>query len=143
MARTPPSNLTELKQMKVMRNRGPRRFVSQWHDAIERALGMPDTELPRTSARRDGPPPPRTWADKFPDAADRLGRSREAITAIAGEYDVPTENLLAPQLVRGLAWDPPETISVTTVTEILTAGGARPWQVELTGEPLTKALLSG
>ena len=143
MARTPPSNLAELKQMKVMRNRGPRRFLSQWHDAIERALGMPDTELPNTSARREGPPPPRAWADKFPEAADRLSRSRETITALAEQHDVPTENLLAPQLVRGLAWDPPETISVEVVSEILAAGGARPWQVELTAKPLADALLSG
>ena len=140
MARTPPSNLDDLKQMKVMRNRGPRRFVSQWHDAIERALAMPDTELPGTSPRRDGPPPPRVWAEKFPEAAARLGRCREAVTALAQEHDVPAENLLAPQMVRGLAWEPPDEVSDASVAAVLAAGGARPWQIELTAGPLAAAL---
>ncbi len=140
MARTPPSNLAELKEMKVMRNRGPRRFVSQWHDAIERALATPETELPRTSPRRDGPPPPRAWADKFPEAAVRLGRSREAISALSEEHDLPTENLLAPQLVRALAWEPPDDITTASVGDVLAAGGARRWQIELTAAPLTAAL---
>ena len=140
MARNPPQSLTDLKQMKIMRNRGPRRFVSQWHDAVERGLAMADTDLPRTSPRRDGPPPPRAWPEKFPEAAGRLGRCREVVTALADEHDLPVENLLAPQLVRALAWEPPEPISVDTVEPVLTSGGARPWQVELTVAPLTEAL---
>ncbi len=142
MARTPPTDLTELKQMKVMRNRGPRRFVSQWHDAIERALGMPETELPRSSPRRDGPPPPRAWAEKFPEAADRLGRCREAVQELCELHNLPAENLVSPQLVRGLAWEPPEVISIASVTEVLSDGGARPWQIELTAGLLTDALTS-
>jgi ribonuclease D len=126
--------------MKVMRNRGPRRFLSQWHDAIVRALSMPDAELPYTSPRREGPPPPRAWAEKFPEAAGRLGRSREVITALAVEHDVPTENLLSPQLVRGLAWEPPDRLSAESVADVLAAGGARSWQIELTSEPLAAAL---
>ena len=142
MARTPPSNLAELKQMKVMRNRGPRRFVSQWHDAIERALAMSDAELPGTSPRRDGPPPPRVWAEKFPEAAARLGRVREVVAALSQEHDLPVENLLAPQLVRGLAWDPPDDLSAASVGSVLASGGARPWQVELTAALLAEALSS-
>jgi ribonuclease D len=140
MARTPPSNLADLKQMKVMRNRGPRRFVDQWHAAIEQGLAVPDAELPGTSPRRDGPPPPRAWAEKFPEAAARLGRCRDAITALSQEHDVPAENLLAPQLVRGLAWEPPDDVSAASIGRVLVDGGARPWQIELTAEPLTTAL---
>ena len=140
MARTPPANLDELGQMKVMRNRGPRRFLRQWHDAIERALAMPDAELPHTSPRREGPPPPRAWAEKFPEAAGRLGRSREAVTALAVEHDVPSENLLSPQLVRALAWEPPDPRSADSVSDVLAAGGARRWQIELTAAPLAAAL---
>lgn len=140
MARTPPSNLGELKQMKVMRNRGPRRFVSQWHDAIEQALGLPEADLPRSSPRRDGPPPPRAWAEKFPDAADRLGRCREVVTELCDKHDLPAENLLLPSLVRSIAWDPPDPISPESVGAMLEAGGARPWQVDLTATPLAAAL---
>jgi len=140
MARTPPSNLEELGQMKVMRNRGPRRFLRHWHDAIERALATPDAELPHTSPRREGPPPPRAWAEKFPEAAGRLGRSREAVTALAVEHDVPAENLLSPQLVRAVAWEPPDPLSAESVGDVLAAGGARPWQIELTAAPLAIAV---
>ena len=140
IARTPPNNLNELKSMKIMRNRGPRRFAEQWFDAVERGLAMDETDLPRTSPRRDGPPPPRAWAEKFPEAAERLGRCREVVTALAEEHDLPTENLISPHLVRGLAWEPPEPVSVEAVTAVLTEGGARRWQVELTADQLTAAL---
>ena len=143
MARTAPASQALLKEMKVMRNRGPRRFASQWHEAIQRALALPDTDLPTTSPRRDGPPPPRAWPEKFPEAAKRLGRCREAITALADEHDLPTENLLSPQLVRGLAWEPPDDISAGSVSDVMTAGGARPWQVDLTAAAVADALLSG
>ena len=40
----------------------------------------------------------------------------------------------------GQTWEPPEPISIDTVEPVLTSGGARPWQVELTvvevGTPL-------
>lgn len=140
MARTPPANLADLKQMKVMRNRGPRRFVSQWHDAIDLALALGENELPRSSPRRDGPPPPRAWAEKFPEAAARLGRCRDTMAALAEQHDVPTENLLTPHLVRGLAWEPPEPVSVESVSDVLVAGGARAWQIGLTAAPLTEGL---
>jgi ribonuclease D len=143
LASSPPADLTALKQARVMRNRGPRRFVSQWHDAIERGLGMPDEQLPRTSPRRDGPPPPRAWAEKFPEAAARLGRAREAVGALAEQHDLPVENLLTPHLVRGLAWEPPEPLSGEAIDAVLEAGGARPWQRELTVPALLEALAAG
>ena len=115
--------------------------MSEWHDAVERGLAMAESDLPRSSPRRDGPPPPRAWAEKFPEAAKRLGRCREVVTALAEEHDLPAENLLGPQLVRGLAWEPPEPVSVDDVSKVLVAGGARPWQVELTAAPLAEALV--
>ena len=53
---------------------------------------------------------------------------------------MPAENLLAPQMVRGLAWEPPEEVSDASVAEVLTTGGARRWQIELTAGPLAAAL---
>jgi ribonuclease D len=54
---------------------------------------------------------------------------------------MPAENLLPPDAVRRLAWQPPAEISETTVSTDLAAYGARPWQVELTAIPIAKALL--
>lgn len=141
IAVNPPQDITALKSMRIMKNRGPRRFVSEWFDAVERGLTLPEVELPTTGQRTDGPPPPRAWADKNPEAADRLARSREVVVAIADKHDLPTENLISPQLVRNLAWEPPQEITTETVTEALAGQGARAWQIGLIVEPLTAALL--
>ena len=143
LATAPPNDLNTLKSMRVMRNRGPRRFLSEWFDAIERGLAVDELMLPTTNQRTDGPPPPRAWADKNPVAAERLARSREVVTAVAETHDLPTENLISPQLVRNLAWEPPSELSIETVSAALREQGARQWQVGLIVEPLTEALLPG
>ena len=140
LATAPPQDLNALKSMRVMRNRGPRRYVSEWFDAIERGLALDELKLPTTTQRVDGPPPPRAWADKNPEAAERLDRSREVVTSIAEHHNVPTENLISPQLVRNLAWEPPADLTVESVSATLRAQGARAWQVGLIAEQLTEAL---
>ena len=141
LAINPPQTLGELKGMRIMRNRGPRRFLDQWMDAVTSALKLPERELPTGTAPREGLPPPRSWADKNPAAADRLGRCREVIAKLSTEHDLPSENLVSPAVVRGLAWDPPGTISASSVADALVAAGARPWQIELTAEQLASALV--
>jgi ribonuclease D len=79
-------------------------------------------------------------ADQDPDAAARLPAARAALTAIAEDRRLPVENLLLPDLVRRTCWRPPAGLDEDSVAEVLRAGGARPWQVELTVTPLSKAL---
>lgn len=141
LAINPPQTMGELKGMRIMRNRGPRRFLDQWMDAVTSALKLPERELPTGTAPREGLPPPRSWADKNPAAADRLGRCREVIAKLSTEHDLPSENLVSPAVVRGLAWDPPGTISASSVADALVAAGARPWQIELTAEQLASTLV--
>lgn len=143
LATTPPNDLNALKGMRIMRNRGPRRFMSEWFDAIERGLALDELKLPTTNQKTDGPPPPRAWADKNPVAADRLGRSREVIAQIAETHNLPTENLISPALVRNLAWEPPAETTVESVSTVLRQQGARGWQIGLIAEPLTEALAPG
>ena len=141
IAMTAPDTVTALKQMRAMRNRGPRRFLSEWFDAVERALALPDADLPTTSLRSDGPPPPRAWSEKNPPAAERLARSRAVITELAEQHDLPPENLISPQLIRNLAWQPPESISEGSIVDALEEQGARRWQVGLVAAPVAEALL--
>jgi ribonuclease D len=141
LAANPPQSLAELKGMRIMRNRGPRRFLDQWMDAVTAALALPERELPTGPARREGPPPPRTWTDKNPEAADRLGRCREVVAKLAAEHNVPSENLISPAVVRALAWAPPEPVTASTTADAMAAAGARPWQVELTAAHLAGALV--
>jgi ribonuclease D len=126
--------------MRIMRNRGPRRFLEQWLDAVTTALELPDEALPAGAPPREGPPPPRSWTEKNPAAAERLGRCREVVAKLAADHDLPSENLISPSTVRALAWSPPEEISAETVGQALAATGARPWQVDLTAGELAAAL---
>jgi ribonuclease D len=64
------------------------------------------------------------------------------VTELAAEYTLPPENLISPDYVRRLAWDPPEEISTETVAWTLTRSGARRWQTDLLAAGLTEALLA-
>jgi len=141
LATDPPSTLAALKETRAMRGRGPRRFLDQWHDALQLALGLPEDDLPTSAPRQLGPPPPRSWPDKKPEAAARLTRCREIIAGLAEQHDVPAENLLTPSVLRQLAWEPPRPVSPATVGDMLAAQGARPWQIGLVASPFAMALI--
>jgi ribonuclease D len=53
---------------------------------------------------------------------------------------MPPENLLAPDGIRRLAWEPPVPVGPAEVRATLAGYGARDWQLDLTAEPLTAAL---
>jgi ribonuclease D len=105
-------------------------------------MRLPDTELPPATLAYDGPPPAARWGDRDPDAAARLARVRVGLTAIAEEHRLPLENLLTPDLVRRVTWEPPEPADAATVAAALEAGGARPWQVGLTAAVIAAALVA-
>lgn len=140
IATAAPTDLNALKSLKAVRNRGPRRHLDEWFAAVEAGLALSEDELPTAGAKHDGPPPPRAWADKFPEAAARLARCREVVTSLAEQHDVPPENLVAPQAVRELAWEPPKPLNLESVSGVLRDAGARPWQVELVASALHDAL---
>ena len=54
---------------------------------------------------------------------------------------MPAENLLQPDSVRRLAWQPPDPVTTEAVAADLSGYGARPWQVQLTSAPIAGALL--
>jgi len=63
------------------------------------------------------------------------------VAALADSHHLPAENLLAPDAVRRLSWQPPEPISPESVAAELDRYGARPWQIEVTALPIAMALL--
>jgi ribonuclease D len=142
-----PRDRTTLLAVKGFRGRGAERYANQWVEALRRARTLPEDELPPVAARYDGPPPPRAWADRDPVAAARLATARVGVKAVADEHHVPVENLLTPDYVRRLMWEPPSVEDSDgsleeSVTARLTALGARPWQVELTRDVLVEAIRS-
>ena len=141
-ARVIPSGPEELTAITGFTARGARRHLPEWLRAISRAKSMPDRALPPASAPPgEGPPPAHRWPDRDPEAAQRLTAARAVVAALADSHNLPAENLLPPDAVRRLSWQPPATLSAEAVGADLTSYGARPWQVELTSMPLARAMM--
>jgi ribonuclease D len=141
-ARAMPSGADELAAIAGFSARGARRHLPEWLRAISRARAQPDRALPAASAPPgDGPPPAHRWQERDPEAFKRLTAVRAVVAALADEHSLPAENLLQPDAVRRLSWQPPPDVSVTSVAGELVGYGARSWQVELTAMPIAKALL--
>jgi ribonuclease D len=136
-----PRTPDDLTALGTFRGRNPRRHATAWFRAVQRGRTLPDTALPEHSLPGEGPPPAHRWAERDPAAAERLTATRAVVAALADEHRMPTENLLQPDAVRRLAWSPPETTTEESVGLVLTALGSRSWQVELTANPLAKALV--
>ncbi|MGN6574534.1 MAG: HRDC domain-containing protein [Nocardioides sp.] len=140
-----PRDKASLLGLKGFRGRGAERYVNQWLQALRTARELPDAELPPVAARYDGPPPPRAWADRDPVAADRLTHARAALKERAESLNLPVENLLTPDFVRRLLWEPPAERDPAALGESVDARlaelGARPWQRELTRDLLVSAIL--
>jgi ribonuclease D len=136
-----PKTPDDLTALPAFRGRNPRRHAPAWFRAVQRGSTLPDASLPEHSLPGEGPPPAHRWAERDPAAAERLTATRAVVAALADEHAMPTENLLQPDAVRRLAWSPPETITEETVGLVLTALGSRSWQVELTANPLAKAMV--
>ena len=135
-----PASPEDLAKLPVFSGRQQLRQLRRWFGAIADARALAETELPLSAVPSDAPPPPNRWADRDPDAAARLVASRSALGALSRAWSIPVENLLSPDLVRRLAWQPPADISPDAVRAVLSAGGARSWQVELAAEHLAGAL---
>ncbi|AZK97192.1 HRDC domain-containing protein [Streptomyces tsukubensis] len=135
-----PPNTHALAGLNGFGHRMGRRQLEQWQAAIDRARALPDVELPQPGQPMTGPPPPRAWADKDPAAAARLSAARTAVSALAEELNLPQENLISPDTVRRICWEPPADTSPDAVAAALSALGARPWQSTLTSVPLSRAL---
>jgi ribonuclease D len=141
-ARALPTSTAQLTRISGFVGRQARRHEKEWLAAVTRARTSADDDLPDTTGGPipGGPPPAHRWAERDPAAAARLGAARATVTAIAEANRLPAENLLAPDAVRRLSWDPPQPPDEDAVALALAGYGARSWQVELTAGPVASAL---
>ena len=135
-----PESLQALSAMKEFAGRGQQRRLQTWWSAIGHALALPDAQLPTTSSPATGPPPPRAWAEKDPAAWARLQCAREALGAESERRRIPVENLISPELIRQVCWDPPTEPTADRIGGILQGAGARRWQVALAVPILAEAM---
>ncbi|MFE0104661.1 HRDC domain-containing protein [Streptomyces sp. NPDC059009] len=135
-----PPNVHALAGLSGFGHRMGRRQLEQWQAAVDRAKALPDAELPQPGQAVSGPPPPRSWADRDPAAASRLSAARTAVSALAEQLNMPQENLITPDTVRRVCWEPPAPATPESVAEALAGHGARRWQIEQVAPVLTAAL---
>ncbi|MFI9804353.1 ribonuclease D [Streptomyces sp. NPDC052301] len=135
-----PGNVHALAALNGFGHRAGRRQLEQWQAAVDRAKALSESALPQPGQPVTGPPPPRAWADKDPAAAARLSAARAGVTALAEELAMPQENVVSPDTVRRICWEPPKVVDAGSVGVALAGYGARPWQVELVTPVLVSAL---
>ena len=134
-----PETKSDLAKLKEFHGRASRSELGRWWEAIER--GRTTDDLPETRAPSEGPPPPRVWPERNPEAAARMSAAREALTRVAEERAIPSENLLTPDYLRRLCWDPPQPETAASISAFLLDKGARPWQISLVAEALEQAFV--
>lgn len=134
-----PASKQDLARVKDFTGRASRSQLDRWWSAIE--TGRADPVLPPERGPGDGMPPPRAWADRNPAADARLKTAKPLVDARAEELHMPTENLLTPDLLRRVAWNPPTEITAESVGRALIDLGARAWQIEQTAQVIAAAFV--
>lgn len=140
VASRPPTSAEGLDSIKAISKGRGGRFRSRWWAAISSALELPAGELPELALRGDGPPPPRMWGGKDPEAAQRLARAKAGLAQLSADWNIPVENLATPDSVRRVLWRPPHPANAASIDEALDALGIRAWQRSLITPVLVEAI---
>ncbi|MTE24078.1 HRDC domain-containing protein [Microbacterium sp. ZXX196] len=134
-----PSSQGALSGVKAFTGRASRTDLAVWWAAFEE--GRTTTDLPAERVPSDALPPVKAWAGRRPEADARLKTARPAVEAHAEFLSIPTENLLTPELLRRVSWEPPQEVSAEAIAAALMALGARPWQVAQTAPVIARAFV--
>ena len=110
--------------------------AATWISCITDALAMPEDQWPEARSKSDAMPPIKVWRERFPERYAPLSHARFNLQLRAEELCIPLENMISPELVRRICWEPP----ASSVAQALIALGARRWQAEIASPILEKAL---
>lgn len=121
----------ELRNVIGFKRRSARAHQDAWLAALERVAKIPNSQLPPRRVAGNGIPAPRSWEKAKPEAAQRWNLVRPAVVELAEELSVPVENLVSPDVLRHLLWQPTEPITIDGITSQLVELGARRWQIDL------------
>lgn len=140
-AKMNPRSRAELAANKDFRGRASRSEIDRWWKAIVKAkTAEPPTPKPR-ARDANSVPHHRSWGQRFPEAAARLTAAREAIAAEAELQHMPSENLLTPDVMRRVVWEPPTSLTQEAISARLIELGAREWQAVLTAPVLAEVFV--
>lgn len=141
-AQAKPRTLQDMLELDGFTRRTTISFRRRWFGAIKQAMALPERQLPPKSAPPDHNAPPSRWMSKDPDVAARYAAARGVILEHSERLSIPPENLVPPQAIRSLAWDLPDPLTESSVTERMLQFRARDWQRTLLVGPVTAALLA-
>ncbi|RAX19850.1 ribonuclease D [Actinomyces sp. Z5] len=145
-----PTSPRRLAGLREFSSRTARQHQELWWRAVERALELPEDQLPPVHAplAPGELPQPRSWPRHHPESAAALERVRGGVRERAEQLRIPHEVLLGTDAQRRLAWEVGEAeaagrrvdVSVAGVSALLASFDARPWQIEQVARSLATAL---
>jgi ribonuclease D len=134
-----PKSKPQLAGNRSFVGRASRSYLDTWWKAIEDGLNSRD--LPPIKVAATGMPNHRIWPTRFPDADRRLKIIRPLIADLGEKHGIPVENILTPDFLRNICFEPP-AFDIPAVASALRALGARDWQIELTGQLIVDGLVA-
>ena len=138
-----PDNLEAVAKVIGRRTRLEAPPFNRWLNVLNHALKTPLDQQPELRVASQSLPPIKIWKDRNPLGYARLTHARAALIELSTQIQIPTENLVTPELVRRICWqEPPASNSEYQdfVIEQLNKTGARPWQIELVTPAISAAL---
>ena len=133
-----PMSKPELASLKSFSGRASRTFLDTWWAAF--VEGNSTRHVVELRAKPTGIPNHRNWPVKFPEANARLIASRAAIANLSESMRIPPENILSPETLRAICFEPPQNISLESVSSYLNQKRTRPWQIKATEALLVESL---
>lgn len=133
-----PRSRSELASLKTFAGRASRTFIDTWWKAIED--GLHTKNLVEVRPKPVGIPNHRNWLQKFPEAHARLTASKELIAKVSEEVKIPQENILNPEALRQICFEPPQPLTADNLEAALASRLVRQWQIDLILEGLLIAM---
>jgi len=133
-----PKSKSELSSLRSFTGKASRTFLDTWWDAYTRGSSAKD--LVELRIKSTGIPNHRNWPQKFPEANARMVAAKAVISELSTNLNMPPENILSPDTMRAICFEPPTELTVSTVSDFLRAKQARTWQIEAVAKRFVEAL---
>lgn len=132
-ARTRPAKVPsfdDLRRVNGFKRRTALAYEALWREALDRVNSLTSRQLPALRVEQEGPSMPRTWERRHPAAFARWNKIRPATQKLAAELGIAPENLVSPDTLRRITFEPPSPLTEQSLEARLAELGARPWQRE-------------
>jgi ribonuclease D len=132
-----PKSKSELASLRTFSGKASRTFIDVWWKALSE--GTATKNLVELRAKSVGIPNHRNWSQKFPEAHARLLTCKHLLAKMAEDLSIPAENIVSPEVIRSLCFEPPAPLTAESITARLVEKRVRSWQIA----EITEMLLAG